>query len=62
MALEVYLLSIPLARHRQIVPRPPRSAAMYPDEGVQGREQRERTAMQSLSAPSASTLQRLDCD
>jgi hypothetical protein len=62
MALEVYLLSVPLARHRQIVPRPPRSGAMYPQDAVQGPEQRERIAMPSASAPSASTLQRLDCD
>ena len=35
MSLEVYLLSISLARHRTIVPRPGRMGVSLPEPGVQ---------------------------
>jgi len=57
MALEVYLLSIPLARHRLIIPRPPGVHGMDATSEVRAPEQRAQKAgnavIQSTVAPSA---------
>jgi hypothetical protein len=54
MSLEVYLLSISLARHRTIVPRPRRMGVSLPESGMQALEQRRPGTMQSRTEPPAS--------
>jgi hypothetical protein len=47
MSLEVYLLSISLARHRTIVPRPGRMGVSLPEPGVQALDHGRPGTMQS---------------
>lgn len=62
MSLEVYLLSIPLARHRTIVPRPRRMGVSFPESGMRATEQRRPGTMQTQteSPTSAGPLDRID--
>jgi hypothetical protein len=62
MRLEVYLLSIPLARHRAIVPRAGRSAASLQGTEVQGPEQTQNRLTETVAESRAcpGMLQRTD--
>jgi hypothetical protein len=62
MSLEVYLLSISLARHRTIVPRPGRLGVSLPESGMPVMEQRRPGTMQAQPEQhgSAGPLQRID--
>ena len=61
MSTEVYLLSIPLARHRNIVPRPRRGNALPPGSRVQEPEHARHGVTETLVAPRlAGTMQRID--
>jgi hypothetical protein len=62
MSIEVYLLSIPLARHRSIVPRPRRSNAPLASTGVQEAQHRMHCVTDTLVEPPrhVGTMQRID--
>lgn len=62
MSIEVYLLSIPLARHRSIVPLPRRSNAELASTGVQEPQHRMHSVTDTFVEPArhASTMQRTD--
>jgi hypothetical protein len=62
MSLEVYLLSIPLARHRSIVPRHRGSRVLDEQTAVRLPEPRVRDVAAALVEPpvATSTPQRLD--
>jgi hypothetical protein len=62
MSREVYLLSIPLARHRAIVPRPRRVGVSFPESGMREPELRTPGAIQaqSESPVSAGPLRRIE--
>jgi hypothetical protein len=62
MSLEVYLLSVPLARHRTIVPRPRRLGISVPGSSLRTTEQRQPGAVlaQAESSVSADSLQRFE--
>ena len=64
MSLEVYLLSIPLARHRTIVPKHRGTRVVIEDPSMQAPDHRARavtgSTLERSSAPSA--RQRLDRD
>jgi hypothetical protein len=64
MGLEVYLLSIPLARHRSIVPRHRGHDAFFGDASTRAPEQLSPALMNRLAEPSVapSQQQRLDRD
>lgn len=61
MSTEVYLLSIPLARNRNIVPRRRRNNALSPGSGVHEPEHPRHGVIDTLVAPRhAATMQRID--
>ena len=62
MSTEVYLLSIPLARHRSIVPRPRRSITRPVSSGIREPQQRMHSVTDTLVGPPrhAGTMQRID--
>jgi hypothetical protein len=62
MSLEVYLLSIPLARHRAIVPRPRRMGTSFSAPGIPTPELRTPSVVRARTGSpiSASPLQRID--
>jgi hypothetical protein len=62
MSLEVYLLSISLARHRTIVPRPRRMGVRFPESEMQVTGQRRPGTVeaQTESPASAGPLQRIE--
>jgi hypothetical protein len=62
MRLEVYLLSIPLMRHRNIVPRTRRSTALLKGTEVQGPDQPQNRLPETVgeSRTYHGMLQRLD--
>jgi hypothetical protein len=62
MSIEVYLLSIPLARHRSIVPRRRRSNAPFASTGVREPQHRMHSVTDTLVEPPrhAGTMQRID--
>jgi hypothetical protein len=62
MSTDVYLLSIPLARHRSIVPRPRRSGAIFAESVVREPERAlySVTDMAPKALASAGTPHRLD--
>lgn len=64
MSLEVYLLSIPLARHRSIVPRHRGHEAFFGDASTRTPEQRSPVLTDRLVEPSVvpSQRQRLERD
>ncbi len=64
MSLEVYLLSIPLARHRTIVPRHRGARIFFEEAAVHAPEQRIRVLTDGIVEPPAasSARQRLDRD
>ncbi len=62
MSLEVYLLSLPLARHRAIVPRPRRIGGSFPESGMRRPEQGAPGVVQAQagSPVSSGPLQRIE--
>jgi len=62
MSIEVYLLSIPFARHRSIVPRHRRGAVLPPGREACQPHPRLRGVAQTIaeSSPYRDTLQRTD--
>jgi hypothetical protein len=61
MSTEVYLLSIPLARHRTIVPRPRRNNELSSGSAVREPEHPRHGVADTLDAPRhAGAMQRID--
>jgi hypothetical protein len=62
MSIEVYMLSIPLARHRSIVPRPGRRNALLANTSIREPQHRLRSATETLvePPPHPGTMQRID--
>ncbi len=58
MSLEVYLLSIPLARHRSIIPRHRGHEAYFGDTAARTPEQRSPAVTNRLVEPSMTPGQR----